>query len=131
LAKKEANAEDVAKKVKEQQELAKAATASNQVHCSHADHHQTLNSMFGQITKSSAILDKTVMHLAPCSPRHTAPAPTTPNTLKRESITKEMEKLTTMKAKNSELANKFTAKIENSWIIALGIYFAISHSVQS
>jgi hypothetical protein len=72
--------------------------------------------MFGQITKSSTILDKTLMHLvaAPRSPRPTAPAPAiaTPNTLKRESITREMEKLTAMKAGNPELAGKFTTKIE-------------------
>jgi hypothetical protein len=63
LTKKEQNAEAVAKKVKEQQDLAKHAAASNQVHRPHADHHQTLDSMFGQITKSSTILDKTLMHL--------------------------------------------------------------------
>jgi hypothetical protein len=114
LTKKEQNAEAVAKKVKEQQDLAKAATASNQVHRPHhVNHLQTLDSMFGQITKSSAILNKTLMHLAAThSPRPTAPAPTTLNTLKRESITKEMEKLTTMKVGNPELASKFTTNIE-------------------
>lgn len=104
MTKKQRLALESKAKVKGQRDLAKlaAGTGSRPL-----DHHQVLDAAFGHCVKSVSALDKTIKQLAPDSP-----PPKSPNTIKKESIFSQMEKLSKLKAENPQLADDFTNKIK-------------------